>query len=102
MSRSKWKGPVVCFSFFKKTPAYFALKSYSRKSEIPSVCLKKRIHVHTGSKFRTIVITSKMIGLKLGEFALTKKRGLHVSKLKLKKTTKAKKGVKLKIVKKKS
>lgn len=82
MSRSKWKGPVVCLSFLKKTESFFSFKSYSRRSQISSASLQKRIHIHTGFQFRTVVITSKLLGFKLGDFALTKKRGLHVSKLK--------------------
>lgn len=71
-------------SLKKKKPA---IMTHSRNTVIIPALLDKTISIHVGNKFASIVITTDMLGHKLGEFALTRKKYRPKQK-KLKKTTK--------------
>uniref|UniRef100_UPI0030017556 ribosomal protein S19 n=1 Tax=Prototheca cookei TaxID=2509259 RepID=UPI0030017556 len=65
-------------------------KTWSRATTINMAMKNFTINVHNGKKFIPIKITEKMIGHKLGEFALTRTFTGHSKKKKGKKTTKKK------------
>lgn len=75
MSRSKWKSPFVSNKLLKKiTKSKIEIKTKSRNSTILPSFLGKSIKIHNGKIFHKILITEKMIGYKLGEFAPTRKQ----------------------------
>jgi len=79
MSRSVKKGPYVAESLKKKILAMNekgekkAVKTWSRASTIFPEFIGHTIAVHDGKKHVPVYITEDMIGLKLGEFAPTRK-----------------------------
>lgn len=78
MSRSKWKGPFIDNSIFKRINNK-KLKIWSRSSVIPYFLLGETVLVHNGREFKKVIITREKIGYKFGEFSFTRK---HVSKMK--------------------
>lgn len=68
----------------KKPPT---ITTHSRNTLIIPALLDKTINIHVGNNFASILITTDMLGHKLGEFALTRKKYKPKQK-KLKKTTK--------------
>ena len=83
MSRSVKKGPFVAESLAKKIDALNEknakqpVKTWSRASTIIPDFIGHTIAVHDGKKHVPVYITEDMIGLKLGEFAPTRKFGGH-------------------------
>lgn len=45
----------------------------------PSIC-KKTIKVYNGKEFHQFLVLPKMIGYKIGDFSLTKKKVIHKTK----------------------
>ncbi|MEL6711710.1 MAG: 30S ribosomal protein S19 [Pseudomonadota bacterium] len=81
MVRSLYKGIFVCSSLLKKIAKYkeaeaqgkyFSVKTYSRASMILPNMIGMNISVHNGKKFIEVKIGEKMLGHRLGEFALTR------------------------------
>lgn len=72
MSRSKWKGPFLDQIFLKtlivKKPWF---EVWSRRSVLTSNLIGKKIFIHNGQKFKSIIITREKVGFKVGEFSLT-------------------------------
>ncbi|PWA61671.1 30S ribosomal protein S19 [Artemisia annua] len=50
------------------------IKCWSRASMVIPEMVGHRIDIHTGNAFRKLTIKDPMVGHKLGEFALTRKR----------------------------
>jgi len=72
MSRSKWKRPYVdpTFMNLSKNKAI----TVSRGSEILPSFVNKTFSIYNGKSFFAVLITSKMIGHKFGEFVFTRKQ----------------------------
>jgi small subunit ribosomal protein S19 len=60
----------------KKYPEKFH-KTHERDMVILPEMVGKKIGVHNGKEFVPVIITEHMIGHRLGEFALTRKRVKH-------------------------
>ena len=54
-------------------------RTHERDMIILPEMVGKRIGVHNGKEYVSVIITEKMIGHRLGEFALTRKRVKHSS-----------------------
>lgn len=78
MSRSAWKLPFVDNSLLKKarkasqSSKKVIIKTYSRRSTIVPQFVGLTFTVHNGKKFITVLVTERMVGHKLGEFAPTR------------------------------
>lgn len=83
MSRSIWKGPFLDSGLLRKlgrpsTKRKAKInKTWSRSSTILPQFVGKTVQIHNGRKFMTLHITEDMIGHKLGEFSLTRRRPVH-------------------------
>jgi len=77
-NRSVWKGPFVEPKLLDKVNKaveankFIAIKTWSRKSVILPNFVGITFLVHNGKKFISILVTEKMVGKKLGEFAVTR------------------------------
>ena len=86
MSRSIKKGPAIDPKLLKKVEAInrsgqkAVIKTWSRSSTILPAMIGLTIAVHNGRRHVPIFITEKMVGHKLGEFALTRTFKGHVAK----------------------
>ncbi|MDP8233975.1 MAG: 30S ribosomal protein S19 [Candidatus Saelkia tenebricola] len=78
MPRSLKKGPFVDESLLKKVNRVLKsgekkpIKTWSRRSTVIPEFIGVTFEVHNGKKFISIHVTEKMVGHKLGEFALTR------------------------------
>lgn len=80
MARSLKKGPYVAESLLKKAlvlqndkaKAGKVIKTWSRRSTIVPEFIGLTFAVHNGKKFVPVYVTDNMIGMKLGEFAITR------------------------------
>ena len=78
MARSVWKGPFVHPSLLKKVEAArqagknMVIQTWSRGSTILPHFVGLTFGVHNGKKFVPVLVTDRMIGHKLGEFAPTR------------------------------
>ena len=83
MSRSLKKGPYISVKLYKKVDAMnesgkkSVIKTWSRASMIAPDFVGHTFTVHNGNKFIPVYVTENMVGLKLGEFAPTRKFGGH-------------------------
>jgi ribosomal protein S19 len=80
----------------------FVIQTTSRSSTITSGFVGKVLAVHSGNKSKQVLITSDMIGHKLGSFSFTKKLGksIHNSEHNRKKIAKMKRKITQKKVRK--
>jgi len=93
MSRSLKKGPFVDDHLLKKAlllkedsgKGNKVIKTWSRRSTIIPEFIGLTFAVHNGKKFIPVYVTDNMIGMKLGEFALTRTFYGHGSDKKSKK-----------------
>ena len=81
MSRSLWKGPFVEKSILKKLMVFRiknqssgTVKTWSRSSTVCPSFVNYRFRVHNGKEFFPVLVTSEMVGHKLGEFVPTRAR----------------------------
>jgi len=81
MSRSSWKCHYIESSLLKKVSSQrlkknnsFSVKTWSRSSTICKDFVGLRFRVHNGKEFFPVVVSSDMIGHKLGEFVPTRVR----------------------------
>jgi len=80
MPRSLKKGPFIDLSLQKKVDAAIAnndkkpIKTWSRRSMISPTMVGLTIAVHNGRQHVPVYINEDMVGHKLGEFALTRKK----------------------------
>jgi len=71
MSRSIWKNPFVDNHIIKEIKSK-KIKTWSRSSVILPSFINKTFEVYNGKKFNSVLITTDMVGLKLGEFSPTR------------------------------
>jgi len=71
MSRSRWKHFFVESSVLKKN---ILKKIWSRNSVITDFFVNKRVLIHSGKEFKSILISQDKVGLKFGEFVYTRKK----------------------------
>jgi small subunit ribosomal protein S19 len=82
MTRSLSKGPYVDV-FLKKSNFLQKLENgkpctiWSRRSTILPLFVNKSFQIYNGKTFISLLVTEEMIGHKFGEFASTRKKGLH-------------------------
>jgi len=81
--RSKWKKNI--FVYNKKLSLNKTI--YKKANYIIPSMLNRRIHIYNGKKPTAVLIKKTMLGLRLGEFIVTKKLGtkIHLRKKKKKK-----------------
>ncbi|MCY4523254.1 MAG: 30S ribosomal protein S19 [Halobacteriovoraceae bacterium] len=80
MSRSLKKGPFIDHHLMKKVQALSGernkagkiIKTWSRRSTIVPEFIGLTFAVHNGRKFIPVYVTENMIGMKLGEFSMTR------------------------------
>lgn len=80
MARSLKKGPFVDTHLIKKVmelqeekgKTSKVIKTWSRRSTIVPEMIGLTFAVHNGKKFIPVYVTDNMIGMKLGDFALTR------------------------------
>jgi len=53
------------------------VKTHSRDMVILPIMVGKEVQVHMGKKFESVWITEEMLGHRLGEFAITRKKVSH-------------------------
>lgn len=83
MSRSKWKGPFIHLKNLKKKMLTTKIsKIWSRDTVILSSFVNHKFLVHSGKKFKTLLITREKVGYKFGEFCTTRAKYFHKNKLK--------------------
>jgi small subunit ribosomal protein S19 len=91
MARSIWKGPYVHPSLLKKVETArnagknMVIQTWSRSSTILPHFVGLTFGVHNGKKFVPVLVTDRMIGHKLGEFAPTRTYNGHIADKKGKK-----------------
>lgn len=93
MSRSLKKGPFVDDHLLRKVMVLQddklksgkVVKTWSRRSTIVPEFIGLTFAVHNGKKFVPVYVTDNMIGMKLGEFAMTRTYYGHGSDKKKKK-----------------
>lgn len=97
MPRQSWKLPYISPLYFKKKFTRgdnYIIPTRCRNSIIPAVFadLKVKVYIYNGTWFASRLIQSNMVGLKFGEFSLTKRsdKQTHLKK-KSKKKPKGKK-----------
>jgi ribosomal protein S19 len=81
LKRSVWKVPFVspCFfsqNFFEEAKE---IKTFCRSSLITDFFLKKKVLIYSGKSWVKLLVQKPMIGLKLGEFSITKIMGKAIS-----------------------
>lgn len=75
MSRSIWKGPYLDnLLYVQLLNGHKNIYTNSRTSTITELCIGKIINVHNGMSYFKVNVNESMIGRKLGEFILTKKK----------------------------
>ena len=83
MARSLKKGPFVDAHLMKKVEEVNksgkkeVIKTWSRRSTIYPEFVGLTFGVHNGKEHIPVYVTEDMVGHKLGEFALTRKFGVH-------------------------
>jgi small subunit ribosomal protein S19 len=83
MTRALWKGPFIQDLILKQVyklklkPAYTIIKIWTKNSTIFPSFLGLNFKIYNGKIFISIVIKKNMIGLKFGEFILTRKTAKH-------------------------
>jgi small subunit ribosomal protein S19 len=87
MSRSSWK-PLYIKNNFLQSSKNLNLKIFDRGQIISKEFLNNTIKIYNGIKFFEILVTEKMLGYKVGEFAPTRKIPLHKKKKLIKKKKK--------------
>ena len=87
MARSLKKGPFVDHHLINKAmvlqndqhKSSKVIKTWSRRSTIVPEFIGLTFAVHNGKKFVPVYVTDNMIGMKLGEFAITRTYHGHTS-----------------------
>ena len=86
MARSIKKGPFVDQYLIDKIGKMgrtkTAIKTWSRRSLIIPDFVGHTFNVHNGKTFTQVFVTENMVGHKLGEFAPTRKFGVHAGQKK--------------------
>jgi small subunit ribosomal protein S19 len=79
MSRSSFTfvDPIVLEKIAKSENKKKPLKIWCRDSKIPKQAVGYTFLIHNGQKFFSLQITNEHIGFRFGEFAPTRKIGVH-------------------------
>jgi len=83
MGRSLKKGPYIDEKLYERIEELNrsrqkrVLKTWARRSTIPPEFVGHTLAVHNGRKFIPVYVTEKMVGHRLGEFALTRQFRAH-------------------------
>lgn len=77
MTRSLYKGPFLDIAIWKNLQKNI----WSRRSVILPQFVDKTVNIHNGKQFIRLKIHEEMIGHKFGEFALTRKKPKHPTKV---------------------
>lgn len=86
MSRSSWKQIFMDNDVVRQYHYAEEIFAYNRATVLTKAFVGKRIHVYNGIRFYSLLISSEMIGHRLGEFAPTRKKPIpKKDKKKLKK-----------------
>ena len=91
MARSVKKGPFVDGHLMKKVMAVLAtgdkkpVKTWSRRSTVLPDFIGLTLAVHNGKQHIPVFVTENMVGLKIGEFSLTRTFKGHAADKKTKK-----------------
>ncbi len=93
MARSLKKGPFVDTHLIEKVLALQeekgktskVIKTWSRRSTVVPEMIGLTFAVHNGKKFIPVYVTDNMIGMKLGDFAMTRTFHGHGADKKVKK-----------------
>jgi len=81
--RSCWKTKIIYNKYLDDSN--LTKNIYSRNARIPEYYLGKRVNIHNGKRFISILIKSFMLHKRFGEFILTKVLGSKIhAKIKLK------------------
>jgi small subunit ribosomal protein S19 len=86
MARSIKKGVYIDEKLYKKVIAAKnskkreVIKTWSRSSTVIPEMVGLTLAVHNGKKFLPVFVTENMVGLKLGEFSITRNYRGHTSK----------------------
>jgi len=86
MARSIKKGVYIEEKLYKKVLAAKnskkreVIKTWSRSSTVIPEMVGLTLAVHNGKKFLPVFVTENMVGLKLGEFSITRNYKGHTSK----------------------
>jgi small subunit ribosomal protein S19 len=84
MARSTWKTPFSQSQIFKNIYLNHnpekPVKIWNRSSVIFPSFVGKVLSIYNGKKFVNVQISGEMIGFKIGEFVLTRKKPIHKKK----------------------
>jgi small subunit ribosomal protein S19 len=84
MTRSIWKNPFSQSQIFKSVYLNYnsekPIKIWNRNSVIFPLFVGKVFSIYNGKKFVNIQISEDMVGFKVGEFVLTRKKPVHKKK----------------------
>ena len=86
MARSIKKGVFIDEKLYKKvitaknSKKREVIKTWSRSSTVIPEMVGLTLAVHNGKKFLPVFVTENMVGLKLGEFSITRNYRGHTSK----------------------
>jgi small subunit ribosomal protein S19 len=86
-NRSKWKS-LYYDQRLNEILNRKQLKIIERNSVVTSEFLNKKVKIYNGKLFVNVFIDEAKVGFKFGEFAYSRKRCIHKSKLKIKKKKK--------------
>ena len=88
MGRSSKKGPFVDFRLYEKVMkaesagSHAPIKTWAHRCTIPPEFVDRTFEVHNGKMFHKVFVSEDMVGHKLGEFVLTRKKFKYKSKKK--------------------
>lgn len=87
MTRSIWKGPFFSASIIREieVPGIKNIKIYSRNSVIHPSFVGRKVEIHNGRSFHSILVKDEMVGHKFGEFSPTRQPYAYKSKKQKKK-----------------
>ena len=81
--RSAWKGPFIDYDFLVKSlkaSSKKPIETRSRNSVILPYLVGKTLKVYNGKKYVSFKVVEDMVGLKIGEFVLTRLRHVYKKK----------------------
>jgi small subunit ribosomal protein S19 len=84
MTRSSWKTPFSQSHIFKGVYLNYnfekPIKIWNRNSVIFPLFVGKVLSIYNGKKFVNVQISEEMVGFKVGEFVVTRKKPIHKKK----------------------
>lgn len=80
MSRSSWKHKFIHPEFINQKESQDNIVLFNRASVINTQMVGYKLHIYNGIRFFPILVTSDMIGHRVGEFAPTRKKPIPKKK----------------------